>query len=131
MWNIVSIISGLIAGLAVLFLGFIFQTNLWPIPDEMDIENAFLIEKFLKGLPDIAFISKIITHSLMCFAGGLIAALVANQNKAQAGIITMLLLFTLVLYRDFRFVYPTLYVVSSLFTSGIAGFLGVLLASKR
>jgi hypothetical protein len=127
-WQVVSIISGFIAGLSVLFLGFIFQTNLWPIPDEFD---SLLIENFLKSLPDIAFISKVITHSVMCFAGGLIASLVANQGKAQAGIITTLTLFTLVLYRDFRFVYPTFYVMSSLFMSGILGFLGVLIGSKR
>lgn len=131
MWQLVSIGSGLIGGLAVLFLGFIIQTNLWAIPDNFNQDDAILMETFLKQLPDVAYVSKVITHALMCFASGLIAALIAKEGKAQTGIIAILLTFTLVLYRDFRFVYPTAYVMTSLFMSGILGFFGVLIGSRR
>ena len=67
----------------------------------------------------------------MCFLGGLIASLVANVNKAQAGAITILLLFSIVLYRDVEYVYPPLYLVSSLFAAGISGFFGVLIGARR
>jgi len=131
MWQLVSISSGLIGGLAVLFLGFIIQTNIWPIPDAINQENGFLMEFFLNKLPFAAYVSKVVTHALMCFSAGLIAALIANEGKAQTGIVALLLMFTLVLYRDFRFVYPTAYVMTSLFASGILGFFGVLIGSRK
>ena len=131
MWQVVAIGSGLIGGLAVLFLGFIFQTNLWPIPDQYNQDDALVMETFLKNLPDVAYFSKIITHALMCFASGLISALIAREGKAQTGVIAILIAFTFVLYRDFRFVYPTVYVMISLFTSGILGFFGVLIGSRK
>ena len=131
MWQIVAVVSGLIAGLAVLFLGFLVNINLWPMPVNIDPDHVINMENFIKGLPDRFFIAKVVVHALMCFAGGLVASLVANVNKAQAGAITILLLFSIVLYRDFEYVYPTLYVVASLFASGITGFFGVLIGSRR
>jgi hypothetical protein len=131
MWQLVSVGSGLIGGLAVLFLGFIIQTNIWPVPDVFNQENGFSMTTFLNDLPLSAYVTKVITHALMCFATGLIAALIGNHGKAQTGIIALLLMFTLVLYRDFRFVYPTAYVMTSLFASGILGFFGVLIGSRK
>jgi hypothetical protein len=130
-WQLVAVISGIIAGLAALFLGFLININLWSMPENLDGKNTASVEYFIKGLPDIFFITKIIVHALMCFLGGLIASLVANTNKAQAGAITILLLFSIVLYRDFEYVYPTLYVVCSLFAAGILGFFGVVIGTRR
>lgn len=130
MWSVVSILSGLIAGMAVVFLGLMVGMGLHPLPESVTTSNTDAMNAFLATLPNSAFWIKGATHTIACFVGGLVGGLVANKGKVQVASTTVLLLFTLVIFRDFRFNYPSIYVVVDLCSSMVFGFVGVLLGSR-
>jgi hypothetical protein len=129
MRQVVSILVGLIAGLAVFFLGHMITMSLYPLPDAFgsEIDTKDIVD----GLSIKAYIVKAFTHILMCFTSGLTAALVAIKGKRQAGLIAGFIAFIVVTYRDFRYEYPYQYVLTDLGLCLIIGFSGVLLASRK
>lgn len=129
--GLIAILSGLIAGMCAIFLGLMLLSGLYPTPDEINASNVEVMNAFIQQLPDNAFIIKALTHIVACFAAGLVAALVSRPYKIQAGIISTLLIYTLVIFRDFRFTYPTVYVVSDLAICAIVGFAAVMIGSNR
>jgi hypothetical protein len=131
MWQVVSIIVGLIAGLAVLFLGHMVTLSIYPFPQDFDSRSPELAKQFIDSLPLKVYIYRVITHVMMCFTSGLTAALVANHGKRQIGLITGFLVLITVIYRDFRYEYPHMYVTTDICLSIIIGFSGILLASRK
>ncbi|MBK8390585.1 MAG: hypothetical protein IPL23_15435 [Saprospiraceae bacterium] len=128
---IIAILSGLIAGMAAIFLGLMVLSGLYPNPEYLDPMDADKMNLFINSLPDNAFIIKALTHIIACFAAGLVGALISRPFKIQSGIIAAILIYILVIYRDFRFVYPTAYVVSDLALCAIIGFAAVMIGSNR
>lgn len=128
---IIGVCAGLIAAMSALFLGLMLLMGLNPIPDSVETGNLDAMNAFIGTLRDGAYIIKAFTHIIVCFSSGLVASLVSKPYKFQAGIITALLAFMLVVFRDFRYVYPSAYVVTDLALSAIAGFIGVMIGGNR
>lgn len=117
--------------MSALFLGLMLLMGLYPIPESVENGNHDAMNLFIASLADGAFIIKAATHIVACFASGLVASIVSKPYKYQAGVIAAVLVFMLVVFRDFRYLYPSAYVVCDLALSAIAGFIGVLLGSNR
>lgn len=128
---IIGICSGLISAMSALFLGLMLLMGLYPIPESVENGNLEAMNLFIAGLSDGAFIIKASTHIIACFASGLVASIVSKPYKYQAGVVAAVMVFMLVVFRDFRYLYPSAYVVFDLALSAIAGFAGVLLGSNR
>ena len=128
---LIGISAGLIAGLSSIFLGLMILMGLFPVPESVEEGSFEAMNAFISQLPDSAYIIKASTHIIASFASGLVAAIVSKPFKFQAGIIAALLIFMLVVFRDFRYLYPSAYVVSDLALCAIAGFIGVLVGGNR
>lgn len=126
-----SVLAGIIAGLSFIFFGLMITSSLYPYPVDLDYKNMASMSQFLKGLPDKAYVVKVIIHGLAAFAAGLVGSLVAVKSKRQTGIFAALAIYILILYRDFRFEYPTVYVMVDLCISAILAFFGVIIGGRR
>lgn len=129
--SVVSISTGVLIGLVAIFLALIIHTSLYPYPAGFEQSNPGEMQAFITKLPTRAFIIKIIFNALACFGAGLVGALVDKKYKFQSGGLAFLLMLSLIVFRDFRFEYPTFYVVSSLACSAVAGFVGVILGGSK
>lgn len=121
--------SGLIAALAVFFLGYMIFNGMYPSPTVELARKDMNI--YLNQLPLQAYIIKVCMHCLSCLAGGLVAALVTPKAKYQSGIITLILVLIVVVYRDTMYEYPSIYVVSDFLVSCILGFAGIMMGGNR
>lgn len=125
-----SAVAGIIAGLCAIFMGLMLSTSMFPYPSDLDTGNMHEMSTFFKSLPDQAFYIKAIIHIIAAFSAGMVASLVSEKHKIQTGVFAAFSIFILILYRDFRFEYPTVYVVVDLSISAIAAFIGVLIGAR-
>ena len=126
---LLAILSGLIAALAVFFLGYMIFNGMYPTPiGELSKADMSI---YLKQLPLQAYIIKVCMHCLSCLAGGLVAALVTPKSKYQSGIITLILVLIVVVYRDTMHEYPSYYVVTDFLVCCILGFAGIMMGGNR
>lgn len=126
---LLAIFSGLIAAFAVFFLGFMIFNGMYPTP--MGEISKAEMNIYLSKLPLQAYIIKVCMHCLSCLAGGLVASLVTPKFKYQSGIITLVLVLCVFVYRDTMYEYPSIYVVTDLSVCCILGFAGIMMGGNR
>lgn len=107
------------------------NTALYPYPEGFDAESTSAMQSYIDGLTTQAFVVKIIFNVIACFGAGLIASLVDRKYKYQSGGLAFIIMLGILAFRDFRWEYPTYYVVSGLAAAAIAGFAGVIVGGSR
>jgi hypothetical protein len=129
--SVSAIITGLIAGLAAIFLGIMIISTLKPFPTDLDINNSVSMENFIDTFSEKIYIVKILTNIIGAFVAGLLSSLVADKIKMISGLITIALLFSFIIFRDARYDYSNLYVVINLVVVFLAGLAGVFIGVRR
>jgi len=112
----------------------IFRTitlSFFPFPSGLEWMNTDDMNQYLRSLPDNAFILILSSHVVGAFLGSLIAALITKKGRFSAGIISGSIIFVAVTLFNFRFDFPTLFVVSSTLLAALAAFAGSAVGKSR
>jgi hypothetical protein len=128
---IIAIVAGLFTSLLIILIGWMIRSNLYPLPDGLDITNSAEYAAYIQTLPDRFFVIGIIMCVVSAFAGSLISSLIPISGRYQAGIITGLLFFTILCFYVIRDHLPTWYVVTCLGLTAIACFSGAIYGGSR
>ncbi len=128
---IVAILSGIICGLAIWFLGFMVFNSLHPYPIDIDLSSRESFQHFVYTLPDKAFILKIVFNCLAVFVSGLVASIVSKRGRYQSGVIAVLPFIIYYVVHDFTYTYPTFFVVCDISIAIIMGFIAIMYGGSR
>ena len=131
MQSILGICGGIISGLAIWFLGTMVFTSLYPYPNSLDLADKLALQEFYNSLPRYAYVVKIIIHVFTIFTSGLIASIIAKHLRFQSGIFAVLPFLIYFIVSDFKFDFPTLYVVSNISLISIVAFASILYGGTR
>ena len=78
--NVIAVIIGIIAGMA-LNLGILEINYLaWPIPKGLDISDSAQLQNYLDTLPVLAFLGAMAAHLAQSFGGGWVAARLGSSH---------------------------------------------------
>lgn len=112
----------------------IFRTitlSFFPFPSGLEWMNTADMNQYLQSLPDKAFVLILSSQIIGAFLGSLVAALVTIKSRFSAGIISGAIIFVAVTIFNFRFDFPTLFVVSSTLLAALAAFAGSVVGKNR
>lgn len=131
MQSILGICGGIISGLAIWFLGMMIFNSLYPYPTTIDFTDRASMQAFYDTLPRNAYLVKLITQVTTIFTSGLIASIIAKHLRFQSGIIAVLPFLIYFIVSDFKFDFPTLYVVANISLSSVVAFVSILYGGTR
>jgi hypothetical protein len=131
MKSILGIIAGIIGGLAIWFLGWMVFNSLFPYPSDIDLSDKNSLQAFYDSLPNKAYITLIITNVFSIFTAGLIATIIAKSGRFQSGIIAVLPFLTYFIVSDFKFDYPTFFVVADISLVSVFALISILFGGNR
>ena len=103
MKNLLAIITGIIAGLAVWFLGYLIFTSMYPLPNDLNLEDRKELAEYVTNLPPKAYITQIIAHCATLFMVGLVSSIIGKSWRIQSGIIAVLPFLVYFIYENFDF----------------------------
>ena len=84
--NILSVLAGLAAGMAV-NMGFVIANGiLFPAPEEFDWQDAAMASEYFATLPALAFALVLTAHLGQAFVGGWVAAKISETNPMSVAL---------------------------------------------
>lgn len=131
MRSILSILAGISVGVLAVFLLEMINLSLYPVPSDLDINNAVDMDAYVQSLPYSAYVMIIIAHIVGAFVAAFIAGMVARSNRTRIGLISgaILLLFTIV--NAYNIGQPVLISTIVISLTAVAGLLGARVGASR
>ena len=80
--NLIALVVGLIAAIAVTYILQIIVGMLFPPPAGLDFNNPEAIKQYVSNLPSIAILLVLIGYMIAYFIGGFIVARISGGNSA-------------------------------------------------
>lgn len=85
--NILSVLTGMIVGVAFIFLFEKLSHTLYPLPEGIDFNDPEVVKELMSKAPLGALLLVILASAIGAFTGGLTASLIANNPRHTKSII--------------------------------------------
>ena len=82
--QVISVVVGVIAGMAAMMVVNYVSIIMYPVPDGLDMSNSEAMSNYIDQLPILAKLIVLISWMAGAFVGGLVAALIAPEGKGRA-----------------------------------------------
>ena len=89
---VLPVIVGAMAGMILIMLGESYIHFLYPPPNNIDFYDADSVAKYIKQLPDKAFVLVIINYAVCSFLAGLIATVIAGRVSLRPALVVGIVL---------------------------------------
>ena len=131
MKEIIAIVTGIIAGMSMWFLGYMIYQSIYPNTLAVSLTNSELIQGQIDQLPNEALYIRLIFDVIAIFTTGLVASLTSKSWRIQAGIIAVAPFFVYIVVSDFTYTYKTWFVVLDISLCFLIAMVGIIFGSKR
>lgn len=129
--SIVAVLSGIICGLSIWFLGLMVFTSLYPYPSDIDLSDRTSFQSFIQMLPTKAYVIKILFNCMSVITAGLVASIIGKKLRFQSGLLAGLPFLVYFIVHDFTYTYPTFFVVTDICLSALLGFIAIYYGGSR
>jgi hypothetical protein len=128
--DISAIVVAVIVGLLISVTGMMIYNSLYPYPMDLNVRDAHSMSDFLHDLPNKAYAIKIFVNILSAFCAALLSSII-SKSKKRFGIIGLILFMGIILYRDSKYDYPTLYFIVGMALTLLSGLAGLFVGTRR
>jgi hypothetical protein len=128
--DISAIVVAVIVGLLISVTGMMIYNSLYPYPMDLNVRDESSMSNFLHDLPNKAYAIKIFVNILSAFCAALLSSLI-SKSKKRFGIIGLVLFMGIILYRDSKYDYPTLYFIIGMALTLLSGLGGLYVGTRR
>ena len=113
--NIIAVIIGIVAaGIATYFVESI-NTRLFPLPDDLNLQDIEAMKEHVASLPATAFIIVLIAHFIGALFGGLVSAKIAASYQMKVALFVGAFVLIMGLINLFMIPHPIWFMVVDIF----------------